>query len=595
MYDLPFSEIVFIDFEYRAAPGERPVVHCMVAVELRSRRVHRLWFYDGPIPTRPPFPIGPDVLLVAFFLTAEFSCFRVLRWLLSAHAIDLYSEFKREICGLEGEPNKPSLVYALDKFGLESLDVVEKTDMRDLAIRGGPFTGQERKDLLNYCESDTRALPRLLNALMPRLDLRRAVLRGEFCKALSVEHNGTPIDTATLAMLDEHWGSLQLETVRAVDANYGLYDGTTFKTDRFARWLHERDIPWPRTPTGGLTIRNDVFEEMARTLPILRPLQQARQVLAVLRFADIPVGHDARNRCLMSQFGTITGRCAPSTSDFIFARPVWMRSLIQPPPGRSLAYLDWQSQEYAIGAVLSGDGEMVADYEAGDPYLAFAKKIGLVPQDATKTSHRTEREIVKSLVLGTQYGMGEKSLALKIGKSSTHARELLDAHRSTYRKFWAWTDAAVDFALFHGYLWTRFGWQTHVRYRKSKDDENDDPNIRSLRNFPCQGNAADMLRLAAGFIVDAGVQLDATIHDAVLIEADSDKIDAAIETTRRAMDRASRLVLHGFVLRTDVEIIHHPQRYRDDRECAFFDDLMSRLQARLRPRNRSRRSRSKKP
>jgi DNA polymerase I-like protein with 3'-5' exonuclease and polymerase domains len=233
--------------------------------------------------------------------------------------------------------------------------------------------------------------------------------------------------------------------------------------------------------------------------------------------------------------------------------------------------------------MLSGDDEMAADYRAGDPYLAFAKKIGLVPQDATKATHRTEREIVKSLILGTQYGMGEKSLALKIGKSSTHARELLDAHRNTYRKFWAWSDAAVNYALFHGYLWTRFGWRTHVKYHKSKDDDHDDPNIRSLQNYPCQGNAADMLRLAAGFIVDSGVQLDATIHDAVLIEADSDKIDAAVESTRRAMNRASQLALHGFVLRTDVEVIRHPERYRDDRECAFFDELMGRLQARLQP------------
>jgi hypothetical protein len=582
MYNLPFSEVVFCDFEYSAPDGERPTVHCMVAAELRSGRTHRLWFPRGPIPAQPPFPIGPKALFVAFFATAEFSCFHSLGWRLPARVLDLYGEFKRHICGLAGEPKKPSLVYALDRFGLQSLDVVEKSDMRDLAIRGGPFTHGERTALLDYCEGDTRALPRLLEVMIPHVDLPRAVHRGEFVKALShVEHNGIPMDTATIALLDENLESIQSDMIRIVDKDYGVYEGTHFRAERFARWLHRHDIAWPRTQTGALSTDTRVFETMSKTFPILTPLRQLRQILAVLRFADLPVGRDGRNRCIMSPFGTITGRCAPSTSRFIFARPVWARSLIKPPSGRALAYVDWASQEYAVGAVLSGDSDMVADYVAGDPYLAFAKRIGTVPENATKQSHRAERDVIKSVILGTQYGMGEKSLATRIGKSSTHARELLDAHRNTYRRFWAWSDAAVNYALFRGHLWTRYGWRTHVKYQKTKDRDNDDPNTRSLQNFVCQGNAADMLRIAAGFICDAGVQLDATIHDAVLIEADSDEIDDAVETARRAMNRASRLVLSGFELRTDVEVIRYPERYRDDRECAFFDDLMGRLQARL--------------
>jgi hypothetical protein len=87
-----------------------------------------------------------------------------------------------------------------------------------------------------------------------------------------------------------------------------------------------------------------------------------------------------------------------------------------------------------------------------------------------------------------------------------------------------------------------------------------------------------MLRLAACFICDAGLMLDATVHDAVLVEADDSGIDGAVEGARKAMDRASELVLHGFRLRTDFEVIHWPERYRDDRGAAFFDELMSRLQ-----------------
>jgi DNA polymerase I-like protein with 3'-5' exonuclease and polymerase domains len=284
----------------------------------------------------------------------------------------------------------------------------------------------------------------------------------------------------------------------------------------------------------------------------------------------------------MSPFGTITGRCAPSTSKFLFARPAWMRSLIRPEEGRALAYIDWSSQEYGIGAVLSGDRAMMADYQAGDPYLGFARRIGMVPPGATKQTHRAERDVVKSVILGTQYGMGEQALAVRINRPVAYARDLLRAHRTTYRKFWEWSDAAVTTALFRGRLWTRFGWQTWTRYRKPGDADSGDPNVRSLSNFPCQGNAADMLRLAAGFIRDAGVMLDATIHDAVLIEAAADDIDAAVDQARHAMNRASELVLYGFRLRTDAEVIRWPDRYRDARGAAFFDELMRKLDERQR-------------
>lgn len=582
MHNLPFREIWFCDFEFSAPDGDCPVVRCMVAMEYQTRRIVRLWLDPEKVPPRPPFRLDADTLFVAFFATAEMGCFLTLGWPVPVRVLDLYVEFKRHICGRDREPNKPSLVYALDWFGLESLDVNDKEEMRQLAIRGEPYSNEERRDLLNYCEADVRALPRLLDALKPSIDWPRAVLRGNFMKAMArVEANGIPIDTPTLALLDEHWESLQTEMIERVDKHFEIYEGIHFREERFARWLARNRIPWPRRyKTNDLDINDDVFKDMAQSYPNLQPLRQLRQALDMLRIADLPVGRDGRNRCLMSPFGTITGRCAPSTSKFIFSRPAWMRSLIRPQEGRALAYIDWSSQEYGIGAVLAGDAAMVADYEAGDPYLGFAKRIGMVPPNATKRTHRAERDIIKAVILGTQYGMGEQSLAIRINKPVVYARDLLRAHRSTYRKFWAWSDAAVNVALFRGRLWTRYGWQTHTRYRKPTSDDSGDPNTRSLSNFPCQGNAADMLRLAASFIVDSGVMLDATVHDAVLVEADADDIDAAVEATRNAMNRASQLVLPGFTLRTDADVIRWPERYRDDRGAAFFDELMNRLEAR---------------
>jgi hypothetical protein len=579
---LQFREVWCLDFEFSAPDGQRPAVRCLVAREYYTGRTIRLWLDGESVPPRPPFPVDADVLIVAFFASAEMGCFLALGWSFPARLLDLYSEFKRHVCGKDGTPNKPSLVYALDWFGLNSLDVTEKEEMRALASRRGEaYTRAERELLLDYCEADVNALVRLLTRLLPHLDVPRAVLRGQFVQAVArMEHNGVPVDRRTLALLDEHWEGLQLEMVHSVDADFRVFEGTRFRAERFAHWLRERGLSWPRHKNGGLELNDEVFKDMAEIYPVLQPLRQLRQALSMLHLADLPVGKDGRNRCLMSPFGTITGRCAPSTSRFIFARPAWMRSLIRPEEGRALGHIDWSSQEYGIGAVLSGDPAMIADYEAGDPYLGFGKRIGMVPPSATKESHRAERDVIKTVILGTQYGMGAQTLAQRVGKPVAYARELLQAHRATYRKYWDWSDAAVNFALFRGYLWTRFGWQTWTRYRKPTPDDSGDPNVRSLSNFPCQANAADMLRFAATYICEAGVMLDATIHDAVLIEAADDDIDAAVEQARRAMNRASALVLYGFELRTDFGVIRWPDRYHDGRGTAFFDELMRKVEGR---------------
>ena len=273
-----------------------------------------------------------------------------------------------------------------------------------------------------------------------------------------------------------------------------------------------------------------------------------------------------RNRTILSAFRSRTGRCQPSNTKYIFGPSVWLRGLIKPPLDWGVAYLDFSQQEFAIGAWLSGDEAMQAAYRSGDPYLAFAKQAGLVPADATKQSHSAIRELCKQCVLGTQFGMEAKSLALRIGQPEIVARGLLRAHRETYPKFWKWSDAAVDRAMLGFPLTTVFGWPVQP---------GSDPNPRSMRNFGCQANGSEMLRLAVTLATEQGVEVCALIHDAVLIAAPLDQLDLEIERMRTAMATASRLVLGGFELRIDVNVIRYPDRYQDPRGAVMWDRVMN--------------------
>ena len=81
-----------------------------------------------------------------------------------------------------------------------------------------------------------------------------------------------------------------------------------------------------------------------------------------------------------------------------------------------IAYIDWSSQEIGIAAALSGDENLKKAYSDGDAYLAFGVQSGRLPAGATKKTHGAERELLKQCVLGINYAMGERSLALRIGQ-----------------------------------------------------------------------------------------------------------------------------------------------------------------------------------
>ena len=80
-----------------------------------------------------------------------------------------------------------------------------------------------------------------------------------------------------------------------------------------------------------------------------------------------------------------------------------------------------------------------------------------------------------------------------------------------------------------------------------------------------QANGAEMLRLAAIFLMDAGIRTCAPIHDALLIEAPLDELERDISRTQELMADASAIVLDGFRLRSDAEVVVYPDRYRDPR------------------------------
>ena len=208
---------------------------------------------------------------------------------------------------------------------------------------------------------------------------------------------------------------------------------------------------------------------------------------------------------------------------------------------------------------------------SGDPFLEFAKQAGAVPPDATKETHRPQRDLYKQCALSVLYGIGPEGLAGRIGQPVIVGRDLMRAHRETYRRYWQWSDAVVDHAVLTGALSTVLGWPIHVGANF---------NPRSLRNFPMQGNGAEILRLGVCFATEQDIEVCAVIHDAVLICAPLDRLAEDVERMRACWAKASRVVLDGFELRTEATLVRHPHRYQDPRGTLMWNRVMRLITAR---------------
>ena len=87
---------------------------------------------------------------------------------------------------------------------------------------------------------------------------------------------------------------------------------------------------------------------------------------------------------------------------------------MEPPKGYAIATLDWASQEFLLGALMSGDKNMYNAYMSGDPYLWFGKEAKAIPQNGTRDEFGPLRDAFKATTLAEMYMMGIPGLANKL-------------------------------------------------------------------------------------------------------------------------------------------------------------------------------------
>ena len=168
-----------------------------------------------------------------------------------------------------------SIGGALRYFLEDEIDVTRKHDMRERILQGPPFSDQEQRDILDYCEDDVRALARLLPHIVPtiRPPFAHAMFRAKYQWAIAQqERRGIPMDGALLpdsGTTGRTCGSIWSPSWIARSAAYEVVNGRAhWRKQQFADYVRRHRMSWPTYEDGNL-------DETDRDLP-----RDGRQVSA---------------------------------------------------------------------------------------------------------------------------------------------------------------------------------------------------------------------------------------------------------------------------------------------------------------------------
>jgi DNA polymerase-1 len=582
-----FTKIVVADFEYEAGDGELPGPLCMVWYVLNENLQHvqtgSMWREELRAAKRPPFDIGPNTLFVGYSAWAEMTCFKVLGWQFPIHIFDQHTAYLAATNVLlpynpdeKRKRQAKGLSAACTAYGIAGWEMIDKgTIAKD--IGEGRWRDHGRERVLEYCEEDVRASTLLLRAQLqcrldecgrvrlPAADVEHVLHWANYsAKSVAlIQARGISIDMPPWELMRDNRGAVIRELLRQFDPSHGddypIYTPEgEWSGARFERWLARTGVvAWPRLDSGALDLDSDAFRLMYH-VPGVENLHALRDSIGFIAKARLPIGRDGRNRPSLFPFSAVTGRNAHARSPYNCH--AGLRGFIRFPVDAIGAYLDWRTQEVGVAAAESGDAALMRDYAGGDVYHALARMCGLTADpDPMRWKHANPdvRHRMKGLQLGISYGMGVPSLARGLDRHPLIASEIIERHKRTYPRFWEWRAAKVQDAMLARRIESSFGWSMRI---------SSSPNQRTLYNFPMQSGGAEMLRLAAWRLCEAGIIPVMLIHDGILLEeTDRERIEHAKEIMRQA----GRDTCDGFEIGVDVDqMLIGGARYVDKREMA---------------------------
>jgi DNA polymerase-1 len=456
------------------------------------------------------------------------------------------------------------------------LDPESRKDLNELARRYLGHSvmdfselGAARMDLVpieqaaRYSIADAEAVIRLKEKMLP--ELRSKNQEKLFYEVelplinvlIEMELNGILLDKEILREQAKELETLATQLLQDIFRLAGQ-DFNPNSPKQVAYVLFEKlKLPVLRKTKTGPSTDAYVLQELASLHPLPEKLLAYRELEKLLstyvkKLPEYINPRTGRVHTTFQQHITVTGRLS-STEPNLQNIPVrtelggQIRKAFVAPPGRVLIGADYSQIELRVLAHLSEDPGLIEAFERDeDVHARTAATIFNIPIESVGPR---ERRIAKMINFGLSYGMTGYGLAQRTGLSRSEAEKFIKNYFENYPGVRAYMERVVREAEEKRYLETLLGRRRYFVELSSQTK-------REAINFPVQGTAADIMKLAMLRVyerIQSGeIRADMLlqIHDELIFEADAEAAERAAQLIKQTMEGA-------FSLRVPLKVETH--------------------------------------
>ena len=311
-----------------------------------------------------------------------------------------------------------------------------------------------------------------------------------------------------------------------------------------------------KTPKGAPSTNEEVLEELAYSHELPKILVEHRGLSKLKstytdKLPQMVNSQTGRVHTSYHQAVTATGRLSSSDPNLqnIPIRNEEGRRIRQAfiaREGYSIVAADYSQIELRIMAHLSGDLGLINAFSQGkDIHRSTAAEIFGVSLDEVTSEQRRN---AKAINFGLIYGMSAFGLSRQLGISRPDAQKYMDLYFQRYPGVQQFMTDIREKAKAQGYVETLFGRRLYLPDINSSNAMRRKGAERVAINAPMQGTAADiikraMIKLDEVIRHDPDIEMIMQVHDELVFEVRSEKVEFFREQIKQHMEAAAELVV----------------------------------------------------
>ena len=311
-----------------------------------------------------------------------------------------------------------------------------------------------------------------------------------------------------------------------------------------------------KTPKGAPSTNEEVLEELAYSHELPKILVEHRGLSKLKstytdKLPQMVNSQTGRVHTSYHQAVTATGRLSSSDPNLqnIPIRNEEGRRIRQAfiaREGYSIVAADYSQIELRIMAHLSGDQGLINAFSQGkDIHRSTAAEIFGVSLDEVTSEQRRN---AKAINFGLIYGMSAFGLSRQLGISRPDAQKYMDLYFQRYPGVQQFMTDIREKAKVQGYVETLFGRRLYLPDINSSNAMRRKGAERVAINAPMQGTAADIIKRAMIKIDevirhDPDIEMIMQVHDELVFEVRSEKVEFFREQIKQHMEAAAELVV----------------------------------------------------